>query len=276
MRGAVKQFVGRELLPLERDYSFDEGRLPDEKRAELTQKVKDAGLFGIYVPAEYGGPGIGFVGRVAMQEEINATLVGYTAFGKPIYEGLYRCNAEQTEEYLIPALWKTKKVRAGITEPISGADPSMMVTYAEERDGKYVINGRKIFISGADKADFLLFYARLKGVDGRAGITCFLPDTDPPGFNVERQIQVLGIPTGSGGELPARCPWRTWRCPRRRSLGSRAKAGTCFRVPWVASDSASAPARWPSPKSVSRWPGTTPAAGLPSASPWRNGRRSSG
>jgi acyl-CoA dehydrogenase len=223
MRGAVRQFVDQELLPLEREYNFDEIFLPDERRADLTQKVKDAGLYGMYVPKEYGGPGIGFVGQVAMQEEIHSTLVGYTAFGKPVYEGLYRCNAEQTEEYLIPALWGKKKACAGITEPISGADPSMMMTYAEERDGKYVINGRKIYISGADKADFLLFYARLKGVEGRDGVTCFLMDTDLPGFNVERQIQTLGVPTGSGGDIPCEVSLENVEVPAENILGEPGK-----------------------------------------------------
>ncbi len=66
IRAAVKQFVDQELLPLEREYNYDEAYLPDEIRADLTQKVKDVGLSGLYVPKEYGGPGIGFVGRVAI------------------------------------------------------------------------------------------------------------------------------------------------------------------------------------------------------------------
>ncbi len=223
IRGAVKQFVDQELLPLEREYNYDEFYLPREKRAELTQKVKDAGLGGLYVPNEYGGPGIGFVGRVAVQEQIHSTLVGYSAFGKPVYEGLFLCNAEQKEKYLVPALWGYKKACAGITEPISGADPSMMETYAEPRDGKYVINGRKIFISGADKADFLLFYARLRGTSGREGVTCFLMDTDLPGFNVERQIQVLGMPTGTEGDLPCEVSLENVEVPAVNVLGQPGK-----------------------------------------------------
>ena len=167
----VKDFVQRELLPLEQEYGFDEQNVPRELLLDLRQKVKDAGLWGLYAPEEYGGPGIGHVGTVAVQEQIHATLVGYSAFGRPIYEGLFRANEDQKERYLIPALKGDKLPHAGITEPISGADPSMMSSYAEARDGKYVINGRKVFISGADEADFLIFYARLKGTTGREGVT---------------------------------------------------------------------------------------------------------
>ena len=223
MRGAVKQFVDRELLPLEREYDYDEVFLPQEKRAELFQKVKDAGLGGLYVPKEYGGPGVDFVGRVAVQEEIHATLVGYCAFGRPVYEGLALCTAEQKEEYLIPALWGLKLAHAGISEPQTGADPSMIETYAEFKNGKYVINGRKTFISGADESDFLLMYARMRGTKGREGITCFLVDTDLPGFKIERHIPVMGLPTGVFGDQPCEVSLENVEVPEDKILGEMGK-----------------------------------------------------
>ena len=223
VRDTVKQFVQQELLPLEREYGFDELNLPEEKRGELTRRVRDAGLSGLYVPEEYGGTGIGFVGRVAVEEQIFATLVGHSAFGKPAYEGLFQCNEEQKRKYLIPTLWGEKVARAGITEPVSGSDPSMMVNYVEPRNGKFVLNGRKTFISGADQADFLLLYARLKGSQGREGVTCFLLDTDNPGFKVERRIKVMGMPSGSWGELPCEVSLENVELPADSVLGEPGK-----------------------------------------------------
>ena len=223
IRDTVKQFVEQELLPLEREYGYDEMNLPDEKRLELTCRVRDAGLSGLYVPKEYGGAGIGFVGRVAVQEEIFATMVGHSAFGRPAYEGLFLCNEHQKSKYLIPTLWGEKVAHAGITEPVSGTDPSMMVTYAEPRNGKFILNGRKSFISGADQADFLLLYARLKGSQGREGVTCFLLDTDRPGFKVERQIQVMGMPSGSWRELPCEVSLENVELPADSVLGEPGK-----------------------------------------------------
>ena len=219
IRDAVRQFVDRELLPLEREYRHDEANLPREKLAELTRKVRDAGLWGLYVPKEYGGPGIGFVGRVAVQEQISATLVGYSAFGRPPHEGLFLCNEEQKAEYLVPVLRGEKESRSGITEPVSGADPSMMVSYADPHEGEFVINGSKVFISGADRADFLMLYARLRGTQGRDGVTCFLVDTDSPGFKVERQIPVMGMPTGAGGEPPCQVSLENVVVPAAKVLG---------------------------------------------------------
>lgn len=222
--GVIKQFVERELLPLEQEYAFEEYNLPADKREELTQKVKDAGLWGLFVPEEYGGAeDIGFIGKVAVQEQIFATLVGYSAFGRPVTEGLFRCNEDQKKKYLIPALKGEKRGAFGITEPGSGADPSMMVTFAEQRNGGYVINGRKVFISGADEADFMMLYARLKGTQGRDGITCFLVDTDTPGFTVERSIPVMAMPSGSNTESPCEVSFNNMEVPACNVVGEPSK-----------------------------------------------------
>ncbi len=230
IRDAVRQFVDKELLPLEREYGFEEYRLPKEKRAELTQKVKDAGLWGLYVPHEYGGPvDIGHVGRVAVQEEIFATLVGHSAFGRPIIEGLYLCNEEQKERYLDPTITREKLAEVAITEPGAGSDPSMMTTSAEERDGRYVINGRKTLISGAEECDFVLLFARLKGTEGRDGVTGFLVDADTPGFTVEGPIPVIGMPTGAWTESPYEISFQDVEVPASNVLGEPGQGWTILQ-----------------------------------------------
>lgn len=203
IRNAVRQFVEAELLPLEREFDFEEYNLPESKRAELIQRVKDAGLWGLYVPKEYGGSvDIGHIGRVAVQEEVFSTLVGHSAFGRPIVEGLFLCNDDQKERYLYPTLSGEKLAEVAITEPGAGSDPTMMTSRAEERNGRYVLNGRKTFISGAEVCDFMLLFARLQGTEGREGITAFLVDSDMPGVNLEGPIPVIGMPTGAWTEAP--------------------------------------------------------------------------
>lgn len=230
IRDAVRQFVDKELLPLEREYGFEEYNLPKEKRAELTRKVKDAGLWGLYVPHEYGGPvDIGHVGRVAVQEEIFATLVGHSAFGRPIIEGLYLCNEEQKERYLDPTITREKLAEVAITEPGAGSDPSMMTTSAEERDGRYVINGRKTLISGAEECDFVLLFARLKGTEGRDGVTGFLVDADTPGFTVEGPIPVIGMPTGAWTESPYEISFQDVEVPASNVLGEPGQGWTILQ-----------------------------------------------
>ena len=83
IRDTVRQFVAKELLPLEAEFDFEESNLPDDRRADLRKKVDDIGLGGMFIPEEYGGaPDIGHVARTVVQEETSATLVGHGAFGR--------------------------------------------------------------------------------------------------------------------------------------------------------------------------------------------------
>ena len=80
----------------------------------------------------------------------------------------------------------------GLTEPSGGSDPARAIRTRAVRDGTdWVINGSKVFISGADKADFGLVFARTDADKGRAGITCFIVDTDMKGFHVRRVVHTL-------------------------------------------------------------------------------------
>ncbi|HEX4891823.1 MAG TPA: acyl-CoA dehydrogenase family protein, partial [Hyphomicrobiaceae bacterium] len=80
----------------------------------------------------------------------------------------------------------------GLTEPSGGSDPARAIRTRAVRDGNdYVINGSKVFISGADKADFGLVFARTDPEKGRGGVTCFIVETKTPGFHVRRIVHTL-------------------------------------------------------------------------------------
>ena len=80
----------------------------------------------------------------------------------------------------------------GLTEPSGGSDPARAIQTKGVKDGDdWVLNGSKIFISGADTADFGLLFARTDPEKGRRGITCFIVDTDMPGFHVRRVVHTL-------------------------------------------------------------------------------------
>ena len=80
----------------------------------------------------------------------------------------------------------------GLTEPSGGSDPARAIRTRAVKDGSdWIINGSKVFISGADKADFGLVFARTDAEKGRGGITCFIVDTDMKGFHVRRVVHTL-------------------------------------------------------------------------------------
>jgi alkylation response protein AidB-like acyl-CoA dehydrogenase len=193
----VRRFVQEEIVPLEADLDPDADELPPEERARLAGMVRDMGFHGWDIPAEYGGPGLSLAIRTLMAEEMSQHRAGlyapcYGVFGGGGLAQLYEANEEQKQRYLYPMLRGEKHGFFALTEPSGGSDPARAIKTAAVRDGDdWVINGAKIFISGADVADFGLVFARTDAAKGRGGITCFIVDTDTPGFHVRRVVHTL-------------------------------------------------------------------------------------
>ncbi len=193
----VRRLVREEIVPLEDNLDPDASELPAEDHARLVAKVKAMGLYGLDIPAEYGGPGIDMTTRVLLAIEMGQHRAGiympcYGVFGAAGLAQLYEATEEQKEKYLRPMLRGEKRGFFGLTEPSGGSDPARAIRTRAVRDGDdWVINGSKVFISGADKADFGLLFARTDPEKGRGGVTCFIVETSTPGFHVRRVVHTL-------------------------------------------------------------------------------------
>ena len=193
----VRRFVREEILPLEQHLDPDADELPADDRARLVALVGDMGLYGLDIPPEYGGPEIGLVTRTLIAIEMSQHRAGlyapcYGVFGGAGLAQLFEATEEQKQRYLHPTLRGEKKGFFGLTEPSGGSDPARAIQTRAVRDGDdWVVNGSKIFISGADKADYGLVFARTDADKGRNGVTCFIVDTDTPGFHVRRIVHTL-------------------------------------------------------------------------------------
>jgi acyl-CoA dehydrogenase len=193
----VRRFVQEQILPLEAEIDPDATELPHEDLERLRSTVREMGFYGVDIPAEYGGPGLNLVTRSLMSEEMSQHRAGlyapcYGVFGGGGLAQLFEANERQKERYLYPMLRGEKTGFFGLTEPSGGSDPARAIQTRAVRDGDdWVINGSKIFISGADTADFGLVFARTDPSRGRGGITAFLVETDTPGFVVRRIVHTL-------------------------------------------------------------------------------------
>lgn len=216
----VRRFVREEILPLELKLDPDASELPSEDFERLSAKVKTMGFWGIDIPEEYGGPGIDLVTRTLMAVEMAQHRAGlyapcYGVFGGAGLAQLYEANEDQKERYLYPTLRGEKHGFFGLTEPSGGSDPARAIETRAARDGgDWVLNGAKIFISGADKADYGLVFARTDAAKGRDGVTCFIVDRDMPGFHVRRVVHTLRS-TYYATELQ----FEDLRVPQRNVLG---------------------------------------------------------
>ncbi len=193
----VRRFVRDEIVPLELNLDPDADELEPADFTRLVAKVKAMGLYGLDIPPEYGGPELDLLTRTLIAIETSQHRAGlyapcYGVFGGAGLAQLFEANEDQKERYLMPMLRGEKKGFFALTEPSGGSDPARAIRTKAVRAGDdWIINGSKIFISGADRADFGLVFARTDPDQGRGGVTCFIVDTDTEGFAVRRVVHTL-------------------------------------------------------------------------------------
>jgi (R)-benzylsuccinyl-CoA dehydrogenase len=203
LRETVARFVKEELVPLEPVVIRREAErgledvplIPPEDEARLNAKAKEIGLYGIDVPEEYGGQNLGMLAKAVVIEELKTSIVPFIL--PPDSPNLWMlretCKGGQIQKYFVPYATGEKKSAIAITEPAAGSDPANMQTRAEYRNGKWVLNGQKIFISGARHADFMIVMAVTDQKKGsRGGITAFLVDKDAKGMSIPSVFTTMG------------------------------------------------------------------------------------
>ena len=216
----IRRFVREEIIPLEETLDPDASELPPEDFERLRAKVQDMGFYGLDIPAEYGGPGIDLVTRTLIAIEMAQHRAGlyvpcYGVFGAMGLAQLYEATEDQKERYLRPVLRGEKRGFFGLSEPSGGSDPARAIQTRAVKDGDdWVINGSKLWISGADKAHFGLVFARTDPEQGRNGVTCFIVDTDMPGFHVRRVVHTL-----RSSHYATELAFEDLRVPHRNVLG---------------------------------------------------------
>lgn len=195
----VRKFVRERIVPLEDDLDPDASVLPEADYERLVAEVKQMGLFNLGAPPELDGPDVDTVTNSLLAIEMAQHRAGlytpcYGVFGSAGgLAQLFGATEEQKEKYLYPTLRGEKSGFFALTEPSGGSDPGRAVRTRAVREGDtWILNGSKVFISGADVADYGLVFARTGSIeDGRNGLTCFIVDSDTPGFAVRRVIHTL-------------------------------------------------------------------------------------
>ena len=200
LKDLVRHFVDDELMPLEAGVLAREADgkglgLAADENARLDAASKKLGLWGLDAPEDIGGADLPAVAMIGVNEELGRTVTPYTL--PPDSPNLRMMMAtvteRQREAYLAPYVRGETVSAIGISEPGAGGDPAGMITRADRDGDDWIINGRKIWISRADHADFTILMAvtdREKGA--RGGISAFLVDKDTPGFTVARRIPMVG------------------------------------------------------------------------------------
>lgn len=200
IRETVARFVDRELIPLEPQYlksklpGSDHPELTSEQRKRLRDVSKELGLWGLDAPEDLGGHDLPTRTMAAVHEELGRSCVPFVL--PPDSPNLRMLQAvgtdAQKKKYLQPYIEGRMASAIAISEPGAGGDPAGMKTRAVLEGEEWVLNGRKIWISNARAADFIIVMARVGNDQRQGGITSFIVEKGTAGFIIEREIPMVG------------------------------------------------------------------------------------
>jgi acyl-CoA dehydrogenase len=199
LKDLVQKFVRDELMPLEAAVmaSEAEGRgltIGAAEHARLDARAHELGLFGLDAPEDVGGSDLPMLAMVGVEEEMGRCMTPYTLppDSPNLRMLMATVNDRQRDAYLAPYVAGKISSAIGISEPGAGSDPAGMTTHAVRDGDDWVINGRKIWTSRAEQADFTIVMAVTDKEKGsRGGMSAFLVDRETPGFNILRRIPML-------------------------------------------------------------------------------------
>ncbi len=195
--------------------------------AESLQAIKEAGLFGIWVPEEYGGSALGCLALALVAEEIAwACAATATQFVDQPLGGLPILNfgTEAQKKKYLPGLATGELLAAySLSEPEAGSDAAGLRTTAFRRGGHYVLNGSKQWCTNGDHADVIVVFATVDPSKRAKGVTAFLVEPGLPGFAVGKKEKKMGI----RGSPTVALHFTDCRVPVEQRLGEE---GEGFRI----------------------------------------------
>ena len=217
VRAVAREFaqaeLGDKIAPYDERHEFPH---------EIVQKLGPLGFLGVLVPEEYGGAALDYVSYALIVEEL---CRGDASVGITMWAHNSLCtnhiasfaSPEQKAKYL-PALATGRGLGAwGLTEPGSGSDAAALRTRAELKQGEWILNGSKAFITNASVASTTVVMARTESDPKAKGVSAFILDKGVPGFTVGKPYRKLGLHASNTAELI----FEDARVPQTALMGAR-------------------------------------------------------
>jgi alkylation response protein AidB-like acyl-CoA dehydrogenase len=172
---------------------------------DIVKILGEAGLFGVYIPEEYGGRGLGVFELVLVTEELSkvdggiALCLAATALGA--YPILLGANDEQKKRFLSPLATGEKLAAFALTEHEAGSDATALRTTADKDGDDYILNGTKCLITNGGEADIYTVMVVTDKNKGPRGVSAFVVEKGTPGFEFGKKENKLGIRASATREL---------------------------------------------------------------------------
>lgn len=180
----------------------------DEKGAvesELLPPLFELGLMGVEVPEAYGGSGSSFFNAILAVEALAVVDPSVSVLvdvqNTLVANAILRWATEEQKQKYLPRMCKEWVGSYALSEAGSGSDAFALATRATKKDGRWVLNGRKLWITNANESSLFLVFANIDPTKGYKGITAFIVERSFPGFSVGKKENKLGIRASSTCEL---------------------------------------------------------------------------
>ena len=180
----AKAFAEEHLFPHEVELEL-QGSLPAATLNRLRRAVKEHGLNGVNHAKEVGGQGCSQLELTLIGEELGKATGALWAIVPHPAVALKHGTPEQIDAYLRPSCAMERRACVAVTESQAGSDPRMIGTRADRRDGRFVLNGEKWFVTSGDVADYIIVHANVDGDPDKP--TLFLVDKAQPGVRIARE-----------------------------------------------------------------------------------------
>ncbi len=197
----ARDFAASEIIPVAEEYDH-EAKFPEE----IFHKARELGIVNMNIPEEYGGIGASAFDEVLVAEELGygctgiSTSISTNGLGSlPI---ILAGNDAQKAHWLGERLVdKGEFVSYGVTEAAAGSNVAGIETRADRRNGHYIINGSKTFITNASHANFFTIFAKTDPSAGHRGMSAFIVDRNAPGVSIGRKFDKLGQRASDTAEI---------------------------------------------------------------------------
>ncbi|NMD68864.1 acyl-CoA dehydrogenase [Bacillus sp. DNRA2] len=193
LQQGIREFIENEVEP-QANVIEETDEIPES----IMEKSKQMGLFALSIPEEYGGLGIGMVGKCAVLEEVGRTHNGYTTvigghtgIGSV---GIVEMGNEAQKQKYLPSMASGEMIGAfALTEPSAGSHATNLKTTAVHKGDRFILNGSKHYITNADIAGVFTVMAVTDPSKGAKGITSFIVERGTPGFTIGKKEKKMGL-----------------------------------------------------------------------------------
>lgn len=201
LRDSVRRFAADRVAPLAAEIDRQ-----NDFPAHLWREFGELGILGITVSEDYGGAGMGYLAHCVAVEELSrasaAVALSYAAHSNICVNQIFRNGNQEQRKRFLPKLISGEHVGAlAMSESGSGSDVVSMKLRADRYNDRYVLNGRKMWITNGPDASVLVVYAKTDPQAGARGITAFIVERSMRGFSTSPKLDKLGMRGSNTCEL---------------------------------------------------------------------------